>query len=70
MKDNKKIIEYMQKNLFNLSLKYFKKAKPYYLLENNFNEKSNKLGMIYCIAYIKNYLKNSPNLLIIMLIKL
>ena len=57
MTDNKKILEYMQNILFNLSLKYFKKAMSYYLGENNFNENSNKLGMIYCIAYIKNYLK-------------
>ena len=43
--------------LLNLSLKYFKKAMSYYLEQNKFHANADNLGKIYCIAYIKNYLK-------------
>ena len=48
---------YMNNILLNLSFKYFKKAMSYYLDEKEFNLQVKKLGKIYCVAYIKNYLK-------------
>ena len=54
---NNEIINYMNNTLSNLSLQYFKKAMSYYLDEIKFPENVNKLGKLYCIAYIKNYLK-------------
>ena len=62
--DKNAIIQYMNNVLLKISFKYFQKAISYYLEENNFDKNANKLGKIYCIAYIKNYLKNFANFII------
>ena len=53
----KDIEGYMNNILSDLSFEYFVIAMDYYLGEREFNEDVKKLGKIYCIAYIKNYLK-------------
>ena len=55
--NNNKVNKFMNDILLKLSFKYFQKAMSYYLGLNNFDINANKLGIIYCIAYIKNYLK-------------
>ena len=57
IKDKKNIVNYMKQILSNLSLKYFKKAMDCYLDEINLHQNAKKLGKIYAIAYIKNYIK-------------
>ena len=51
------IEKYMNNILLGLSFEYFTIAMDYYLDEREFNDDVKKLGKIYCIAYIKNYLK-------------
>ena len=55
--EERDVVEYMNEILLNLSFKYFRKAMSFYLNENTFHENADNLGKIYCIAYIKNYLK-------------
>ena len=55
--EERDVVEYMNEILLNLSFKYFRKAMSFYLNENKFHENADNLGKIYCIAYIKNYLK-------------
>ena len=56
--DKNEIIQCMNNSLLKISFKYLQKAISYYLGENNFDIIAKKIGKIYCIAYIKNYLKN------------
>ena len=55
--DINNIEEYMNNILLGLSFEYFTIAMDYYLGEREFSNDVKKLGKIYCIAYIKNYLK-------------
>ena len=62
--DSMELIEYMNNILLKLSFKYFKKAMSYYLDDNEFDINATKIGKIFCIAYIKNYLKKLAEFLI------
>ena len=57
-------VNYMNEILLDLSFKYFEKAMNYYLDESRFKRNIKKLGKIYCIAYIKNYLKRLAEFII------
>ena len=56
--------KYMNDILLNLSFKYFEKAMNYYLDESTFKRNVKKFGKMYCISYIKNYLKRLSQFII------
>ena len=65
---NEELENYYDNIINNLSIKYFRKAMEYILderqINNNFDLAINKIAKLYCLAYIKIYLKKLSEFLV------